>query len=79
VRQPDLVNDLPLLGVTDASRVEPIWSGGFESDGQRANFKPLVYRSDFRRHITFRNSTITHNGGNVTWDETSKNALLRNT
>ena len=24
LRQPDLINDLPLLGVTDASRVEPI-------------------------------------------------------
>jgi hypothetical protein len=23
-RQPDLINDLPLLGVTDASRVEPV-------------------------------------------------------
>jgi hypothetical protein len=24
LRQPDLINDLPLLSVTDASRVEPI-------------------------------------------------------
>jgi hypothetical protein len=33
---------------------------------------------DFRRHNTFRNSNITHKGGSVTWDKTSKNNLLVN-
>jgi hypothetical protein len=32
---------------------------------------------DFRRHNTVRNSIITHKGGNVTWDNTSKNDLSK--